>query len=231
MTTKSPTNLDHWGRIGQQTADLFRTPIRNISKLTDAAKTRNRQSQVLRTDPPFKILTEENGCRLVQLADFTFGWLPAGLIEEVKPRDYWQAISRPKKSSLVQTSKPSKTAIEKALKKYQKAPYLWGGTTAAGIDCSGLTQRVVWQLTKVLLPKNSRDQSKFGQSISRDKLCPLDLVFFVHKVTGRSHVGIYFDRKIWHACLDKQGLTAEPLLDMTTRYRFRCARRYFRWSK
>ncbi len=224
-------NTVHWGRLTQQTADLFRQPIRNVSRLTEQAKTRNRQTQVRRIDPPFRILSSENGCLLIQLADFTFGWINQAVVRAVPCRDYWGKLKRPKKRGLVLAPRPSQAAIERTLKRYAKTPYLWGGTTIAGIDCSGFTQRIFYDLTKVLLPKNSRDQSIYGLSVKRANLRPLDLVFFVHRERGTSHVGLYFERKVWHICLDGKYLTSESVADMSNRYRFRLARRYFQLTK
>jgi len=66
-------------------------------------------------------------------------------------------------------------------------PYVWGGTSPSGFDCSGLTQ---WAFEKagVELPRTSRAQSQAGQEVSLDSLKPGDLIFFNSPV---SHVGIY----------------------------------------
>jgi cell wall-associated NlpC family hydrolase len=66
-------------------------------------------------------------------------------------------------------------------------PYVWGGTTTRGFDCSGL---MLWSFKKagISLPRTSSAQSTVGQPVSRANLQPGDLVFFYSQV---SHVGIY----------------------------------------
>jgi len=71
---------------------------------------------------------------------------------------------------------------------YLGVPYLWGGATPSGFDCSGLVQYVYAQLG-VSLPHNTVAQwnDPIAVSIPRDQLQPGDLVFF----NKLDHVGIY----------------------------------------
>jgi len=65
-------------------------------------------------------------------------------------------------------------------------PYVWGGASPGGFDCSGL---VMWAFAQVgvSLPHSSYGQYGYGVPVSRDQLQPGDLVFF----DGLGHVGIY----------------------------------------
>jgi cell wall-associated NlpC family hydrolase len=69
---------------------------------------------------------------------------------------------------------------------YLGVPYVWGGSTPRGFDCSGLVSYVFAQIG-VSVPHSSYSQFGMGTAVSISDLQPGDLVFFA----GASHVGIY----------------------------------------
>ncbi|MCC5439193.1 C40 family peptidase [Clostridium botulinum] len=71
-------------------------------------------------------------------------------------------------------------------KQFQGTPYVWGGTTPSGFDCSGFVQYVYRNCAGIELPRDTYGQIGAGTRVSRDQLQPGDLVF---PHTG--HVGIY----------------------------------------
>lgn len=79
--------------------------------------------------------------------------------------------------------------------------YRFGGNTPdQGLDCSGLIRYVFQQATGMSLPRSARDQARVGESVSRDKLQPGDLVFFNTRRFQFSHVGLYIgDNRFVHA--------------------------------
>ncbi len=70
---------------------------------------------------------------------------------------------------------------------YLGVPYVWGGSSPKGFDCSGLVM-YVYRKVGVSLPHSSRMQYGYGRPVSRNDLEPGDLVFFHNPI---SHVGIY----------------------------------------
>ncbi len=79
--------------------------------------------------------------------------------------------------------------------RYLGVPYVWGGSTPAGFDCSGLTQYVYREIG-ISIPRNSRMQFTVGAYIPPDRLdllLPGDLVFFGYEGNPDRvhHVGIF----------------------------------------
>ncbi len=75
-------------------------------------------------------------------------------------------------------------------KTYLGTPYLYGGTTRNGIDCSSFVQHV-YDAFNISLPRTSVLQSQEGERISKEELKKGDLIFFAHTSKSRiSHVAI-----------------------------------------
>jgi len=75
---------------------------------------------------------------------------------------------------------------------YINTPYLYGGTSKSGIDCSAFVQTVIYQAFGIALPRTSLEQSTVGQDVNIEDLQFGDLLFFDTMSKGRvSHVGIY----------------------------------------
>ncbi len=84
-------------------------------------------------------------------------------------------------------------------KKYVNAPYLWGGKSPFGIDCSGFVQ-MVFKINGYKLQRDSAQQAKQGKAVSFQEMLPGDLVFFKSKENQITHVGIFLgDDKLIHA--------------------------------
>lgn len=97
---------------------------------------------------------------------------------------------------------------------YLHAPYLWGGRSPFGIDCSGLVQ-MVYRLRQIKLLRDATQQATQGEVVSLlDEAGPGDIVFFDDEEGTISHVGILADRfRVIHAsgnvridAIDHQGI-------------------------
>ena len=111
-----------------------------------------------------------------------------------------------------------KKLVENALM-YLNAPYLWGGRSPLGIDCSGFTQ-MVYRLQGIDLPRDACQQAEVGKTLSFVKEAEAgDLVFFDNNEGRITHVGIILDNNhIIHASgkvridrIDQQGIFNKEL--------------------
>ena len=83
--------------------------------------------------------------------------------------------------------------ITRTAMRYLGVPYMWGGTSYAGVDCSGFVQ-AVFAKNGITLPRMADEQYSIGHRIAMGLLMPGDLVFFETYTSGASHVGIYLGK-------------------------------------
>lgn len=89
-------------------------------------------------------------------------------------------------------------------------PYVYGGSTRNGTDCSGFTQSV-YRTVGIEIPRRASRQAAAARNVSRGSLRPGDLVFFNTSGSGISHVGIYLgDGNFAHAATSR-GVVRESL--------------------
>jgi peptidoglycan DL-endopeptidase LytE len=96
--------------------------------------------------------------------------------------------------------------------RYIGAPYVWGGVSPSGFDCSGFTEYVFLK-NGIVLPRNSADQFKTGVPVAKSELRKGDLVFFNDTYrSGISHVGIYIGNgQFIHASSGKGSVTISSM--------------------
>jgi len=98
------------------------------------------------------------------------------------------------------TGKQDKSAIVKTAFMYSNSPYLWGGKTPFGIDCSGFTQ-MVYKINGYAILRDASQQATQGEALSFiEESEPGDLAFFDNNEGNIIHVGIIMkDNYIIHA--------------------------------
>ena len=104
-------------------------------------------------------------------------------------------------------------------------PYLWGGTTTNGIDCSAFVMTVYRKALGIELPRTSIMQSGVGEEVKREDLQFGDLVFFNTIGNRISHVGIYLGENMFAQSSSSGGVKVSSLNEDYYNARFVTARR------
>lgn len=131
---------------------------------------------------------------------------------EVRLPDGRSAYVRKNESALfdewVAEAEATETTVVNTAFKLMGVPYLWGGTSAKGVDCSGFTKTIYFMNGKIL-PRDASQQVFAGELVDEDKnfkaLRPGDLLFFGYAATDSTrervtHVGMWIgDNQFIHS--------------------------------
>lgn len=136
----------------------------------------------------------------VMLPSGKTGFVPS---KQLKVHNGFRSIAMGEGSAESISPETTEAIIAQAMK-LVGVPYLWGGMSAKGVDCSGLV-RICHIMNGILLPRNASQQVKCGERVELDNLQRGDLVFFGTPATDEkpmkiTHVGIYLGgNKIIHS--------------------------------
>ena len=147
---------------------------------------RSLNTEITSEDGPLEVLESLGDLTLVRGVDGTFGWTEDRLGSSV-PAPVLKPASSPRRG------------FASTLKCYVGVPYKSGGTTRAGIDCSGLIQRVYREVFGVIMPRHSEDQCSWVRPPARPLGLTGDLVFVGNGQDGNLHVGLVMraGTKLW----------------------------------
>ena len=132
----------------------------------------------------------------------------------------------PERLSITQEYKTQERIISSA-KKFINIPYLWGGRSSFGIDCSGFVQNIYKQ-AGIPLPRDAWQQSECGKLISFiEESLPGDIMFFDNEDGKITHTGIFLgNNKIIHSSgrvridsIDHQGIFSAEVQKYTHKLR------------
>lgn len=156
-------------------------------------------TEYLPDDGPVNILIENQAARLVRGSDGTVGWTSQKLGD---------AAPEPA-ATTGRAPGPSDVAL---LQSFAGVPYMLGGTTRDGIDCSGLSQRAYRRLG-VVLPRHTLDQLAVGEQVEETELAAFDLLFTWSEGEGPAHVMVVSDAdsgEVVHASVSRKRVVCEP---------------------
>jgi len=103
--------------------------------------------------------------------------------------------------------------IVQAALRYTGVPYVWGGNSWNGLDCSGFVKAVYGNFG-VNLPRVSRDQANVGDPVAWDDLQAGDRLYFACKNVDIDHTGIYIGNGLFiHASSRRGGVAVDNLTD------------------
>ncbi len=127
---------------------------------------------------------------------------------------------------------PGAELVKQLTSPWLNAPYMWGGRSPLGVDCSGFVQ-VIFKLMGIDLPRDAWQQAQDGKAVKKFANSQAgDLAFFDNK-EDIVHVGILLgDRQIIHSsgkvrmdCVDKKGIINDQA--RSKKIRLRAIRRYW----
>lgn len=189
--------------VSRKEAHQYRSKIRQVvarpqAKLRRRSTGQAQEPHFLFYGTPIVVGRQSNEIVACELPDRSKFWLSRNCLRPINIRS---------------NTEVSGARLVLEAKRFLGVPYLWGGITSAGFDCSGLVQTVCGSFG-ITLPRDTKDQIKVGKPVARDDIRSGDLLFF------ERHVGFAIGRnKIVHASVGGSGVRVNALLPDLEDYR------------
>ncbi len=136
-------------------------------------------------------------------------------------------VTNPQNTELSSRGSALGASIVQLAYSYMGIPYVWGGTSPSGFDCSGFVQ-TVYALNGINISRTADTQFMEGSAVNKGDLRLGDLVFFTTYTYGASHVGIYIgNSQFVHASSSGGCVTISSLEDDYYKSRYLGAKRFF----
>jgi len=185
------------------------TPIGRVGVITaskaDIKSAPSSRGRVFYTCPKdtYLAITGQNGDWYgVLMSDGSNGWIPKKYVSLL---DYQVVGKQP------QGSVGGNQIINTALK-YLGIPYVWGGYSFSGLDCSGFV-KAVFASNGISLPRVARDQANVGSAVPFNQLQAGDRLYFCCKGSVIDHTGIYMGNGMFiHSSSSRGGVGIDNLL-------------------
>ncbi len=217
LSSKTPQEFSQWKSAEKL---IYLEPFGNSYEMADS----NAQSvSDLVAGDILELLSTDNGFYRVKYPDGRKAFIKK---TEARPYLDWLSSLDMEREDLVETSK-----------RLMGLPYLWGGTSSKGVDCSGFTKTVFF-LNGIVIPRDASQQVHTGIQVDStrnfENLIPGDLLFFGRPATDSTserviHVGMWIgENKFIHSMGDVHISTMDTAADDFDEYNYN---RYLRTKR
>lgn len=183
------------GYVQPESASIYRTRNSNTPALFSVPK-----------GTPLAVINTSGSWYGVLMVDGSTGWVPSRDLSISELRVMAPASSLPAAAN----------DLVRQAYTYRGIPYVWGGTSRSGTDCSGFVKQV-WADFGRALPRTAREQALVGTPVGLSQLEPGDRIYFATKGGAVDHTGIYIGNDMFIHASSGHGMVE---IDQLSSYRY-----------
>ncbi|MFE8700640.1 NlpC/P60 family protein [Cytobacillus sp. FJAT-54145] len=224
IVLNQPSSKDERGYPGWVPRDqlIESTPNRNLDEGPIAVVTSKKATLEGENHDPLLEVSYQTMLPVLEEGEFVKVQLPAGsgFLKSTDVKIY---------PSLSEKRKGNGKDIVVDGEQFLNLPYLWGGMSSYGYDCSGFSYNMC-KANGYIIPRDAHDQAKAGKSVEVSDIQPGDLLFFAYEEGKGSihHVGIYYGNgKLLHSPNTGKVIEIIPLEGTIYEKELCAARRYW----